>query len=108
MITYGAVTVYHQAYDPHGRMDCWSHASYPAVAIQRDTQVAVQQGRMESADAVRIRIPATGRLEIVPGDKVTTGLTEADAPPPDALTVTGVSDNRKGSRRMWHWKVNCT
>ena len=32
MITYGAVTVYHQGYDPHGRMDCWSQASYPAVA----------------------------------------------------------------------------
>lgn len=108
MITYGAVTVYHQGYDPHSRMERWSHASYPTVAIQRDTQVAVQQGRMESADAVRIRIPATERLEIAPGDKVTVGLAEAEAPPSGALTVTGVSDNRKGSRHMWHWKVICT
>lgn len=108
MITNITVTLWRQGYDKASRMDVWERQVFPEASLQRDCKVQVKDGKLEGADAVRLRIPTDRNISIACGDKVSLGSCPGPEPPPDALTVIGFADNRKGSRRMWHWKVVCT
>ncbi len=107
MITQGAVTLWH-SYVGENRLPVYKRTVYPAASIQADIKTEVTEGGLKSADILKIRIPTMEKLEIQNGDRIFIGASEEERPPQSGVhTVVGFADNRKGSPRVWHWKVIC-
>ncbi len=89
-----------------------AHTSYvrtvlSPVSLWRLGAQRTIKGGAEDVGRVRVRIPDGFGVTISPGDYLVPG--NADAARPDHLTrlqVTEVSDNRRGVRALWHWRVD--
>lgn len=106
MISNASVTVWTETVDPKTRTELFSVQCFDGVSLQKDVMTELTDGGIRSANVLKIRIPTTETLSIRNGDKLTPYRSEADVPPEqDCYTVMIVSDNRKGSESVWHWKV---
>lgn len=104
MITNADITIWRTGVCADTRMDVWERVYFTAVSLQFECCSRTDRNGAISGDTMHIRIPSDQDLMISPGDKVCVGNIAGDIPPDNALTITSVSDNRKGRRRMWHWK----
>lgn len=114
MLTQTDVTIWHVGYDKETRMDTVKQVYQGRASCQSDMVVSVEDnmksagGGLKSADVIKLRIPTDAELEIKNGDRLVLALSNEDTPPKDAYTILHFADNRKLSRRMWHWKIICT
>ena len=108
MITNSGVTIWHEVgYDKETRMDAPPvRQFFPTASVQKDIKATVDNG-LKTADVVKIRIPGDISVLIKNGDRVMLGEHTEPEAPEDAFVVKGFADNRKGSPRVWHWKVIC-
>ena len=105
MLTNDVITLWHRGYNQSFRMDEWILVGTFRASVQKDHIVTPQDKGIVSSDTVKVRIPIADELLIANGDKAIIGASRDDKPPKDAHTVLAFADNRKGSRRVWHWKV---
>ena len=102
MLTNADITIYHKRYNPETRLDEWQAAQYPGVNWY---------GRLNTADSYIVRIPTTELIEVCNDDVVVKGLVNDVVASPSSLkayrhfVVTSVSDNRRGTQSMQHWRI---
>ena len=106
MLTNAAITLYHKQYDPAMRLDAWTRTVYANVNWYAKNAVATDGSGLEDASSVIVRIPTTHALAVAPGDQFLYGITNAAVPPKSACClVVSVTDNRRGSAAMQHFKI---
>lgn len=106
MITNGSITLWHEGVDPKTRMETFTVRKFEGVSMQKDVITNLTDGGLKSANVIKIRIPTEEDILIKDGDKLVTYLSDSSLPPAkDCFTVMTYADNRKGSKKMWHWKV---
>ena len=112
MLTNVDITIYHQTYDEETRLHQWKGTQYPGVNWYGEQAIAVRDGGLDSASTFVVRIPAEQEVLVASGDMVVKGLLDitingpSDIPENDIrFMVTAVSDNRRGSTQMRHWKI---
>lgn len=99
----GSVTIYH--YDAENGK--YTPAQYPNASIYHGTRTAPQNGGFISAGYCKIRIPTCEIIDISTDDYVFLGLTDEPIDKGLCLKVTSFGDNRRGSKRMHHWRIEC-
>ena len=108
MITQTSMTLFHEGFDTSTRMEMHKKQFFPNVSMQKDIVSNITDGGLKSANVIKIRIPISITVDIANGDKVVLGECDDTTPPAEkSHTVIGYADNRKGSPKMWHWKVVC-
>lgn len=108
MITQTSMTLFHEGIDPMTRMETHKKQFFPNVSMQKDIVSTITDGGLKSANVIKIRVPVGFSIDIKNGDKVVIGECSDTTPPAEkSHTVIGYADNRKGSSKMWHWKVVC-
>ena len=101
MLTNGAVTLFHL-----DENEGWQRCFFPACAVHHTTKISGSAKGVEYANLCTIRIPGEGDVSVSAGDYVFLGEAFEDVPQKaDCLTVVGFSDNRRGQKRMRHWRV---
>lgn len=70
------------------------------AAVSGVTKISESDGNRKNISNYVLRIPTRTKLTISCGDKVY--VSAADK----TYTVLGYSDNRRGSLRMWHWRLH--
>ncbi|MBQ3226052.1 MAG: hypothetical protein IJB48_03230 [Clostridia bacterium] len=109
MITNGDITVYHAEIDAETRKEVFKRQIIKNVSIYKtyeEERRHSQDGPWRSRECI-IRVPQSEALVLAIGDRVVFGLTDEPVPSVDSLIVNGFSDNRRGSKRMWHYKIIC-
>lgn len=107
MITQTSMTLFHEIWDEDADMEDYTKQYFQEVSLQKDIIVSMTNNGLNHANTLKIRIPTCDNIEIKSGDKVVFGEYEQKIPPKGAHTVVQFADNRKGSPKMWHWKVVC-
>lgn len=109
MITNGDITLYHAEIDAVTRKEVFHRQALKNVSVYKTCEEErrhSQDGPWRSRTCI-IRVPMSDSLLLSIGDRVVLGLTDESVPPVDSLIVSGFSDNRRGSRTMWHYKIIC-
>ncbi len=102
MVINGAITLFH--YDESAEEYKYAF-SLPASVLLRRSGEADIDGITGNNSAV-IRIFTSEQLEMLPGDYVMVGIcSELDKE--NALQISSVTDNRRGSPRVQHWRIDC-
>lgn len=108
MITNKTITLYHYNGDE------WE-ISYVGAASVFERTKAEQASRVQNSykgfingyPAV-VRIPVSSDISVNPGDRVVKGVCKDKTPTKDdVLYVKIVTDNRRGSKYMQHWRLDC-
>lgn len=101
------ITAFHYAYNSDTGYDDWTPTVYEGVSFHGDTATTVTDSGLVGASRYTIRIPTADEITIAAGDIIVKGTTEATNPAEleGAITVLGVTDNRRG--RAKHWKIVC-
>ena len=101
MTANSSVTLYH--YDG----EIW-HRYFSAANVFMRTEGERDKGITADGSAF-IRIPTDDFINIKPGDRAVIGLCEDEIPPKsnNMLEILSVTDNRRGSINMRHWKLVC-
>ena len=105
------ITLYHKEYDPATRLDVWKRTQYKAVSWYGRQAATVGDSGLNTADAYTVRIYTGAVATVSIGDIVVRGLFDIADPKKAqkqaqaAFVVTSVSDNRRGSPRMQHWRI---
>lgn len=100
MIRNSAVTMYHETEEG------WQRMFFCRVSLHCQNGIRTGEPGQASKNAVTLRIFTQQDCSIAPGDKVIPGYCESLLPPTEnAYTVLEVTDNRRGSGRMQHYKV---
>lgn len=102
------ITLYHQSVNKATRLKEWAPKYYPNVSIKEDVISTVTDGGLKSANIVKIRIMTEKVVQVAKGDKVALGSSSSTTPPDGAYSVIAFSNNRRGSKNRWHWKVICS
>ena len=99
------ITVFHYAFDPESGYDAWTPTVIHGVSFYGDTATSVTETGLAAASKYVIRIPTEDEISVKAGDIIVKGETDAANPTEidGAITVVGVTDNRRG--RMKHWKI---
>ncbi|MEG2931628.1 MAG: DUF6751 family protein, partial [Ruthenibacterium sp.] len=104
------VTLYHRQYSESVREDVWSHTQYRGVQLHGGKGVKLVNNRYVTDDSYILRIYTQERISACEGDIVVRGLHDDDTPTAaqraeESFRVTSVTDNRRGSARVRHWKI---
>ena len=108
------VTLYHRSYDPASRADVWSRVVYTAASWYGGQAATVSDNGLMTADTYTVRIDTDAAILAAPGDVLVRGEVTDTVTGSTALTrkyqgrcmvLTHVQDNRRGGRRLWHWKL---
>lgn len=111
---YTPVTLYHMGYSEETRLDTWERVVYPNAHWHcklAANYMASQSGSgLHSASVYTVRIFTQEALAVCTGEFLVRGLCDAETPaqiPPDAqrMTVLAVTDARRGTAGMRHWKL---
>ena len=111
MLTNADITIYHKRYNPETRLDEWQAAQSPGVNWYGRQSVTVGDSGLNTADSYIVRIPTTELIEVCNDDVVVKGLVNDVVASPSSLkayrhfVVTSVSDNRRGTQSMQHWRI---
>ena len=111
MNTNANITIYHRSYNPQTRLDEWQTTQYIGVNWYGKQAVAVGDAGLNTADAYIVRIPTQQAILVCSGDIIVNGLIDDLITAPAQLkqyqtfVVTAVFDNRRGSQRMQHWRI---
>jgi len=106
------VTLYHRQYDPASREDVWQRTVYTGASWYGAQAAGSGNGGLQSDDAYTVRIATDAEIEAAPGDLVVLGEV-TDTGGADlarkyhgrCFAVALVRDNRRGNRRLWHWRL---
>lgn len=108
------VTLYHRDYNPASRSDVWSRTVYPTASWYGGQAAPAGDNDRVTADAYTVRIDTDAEITAAPGDVLVLGEVEDAVTGSSVLTrkyqgrcmvLTSVRDNRRGARRLWHWKL---
>lgn len=108
------VTLYHRSYNPASRADVWSRMVYATASWYGGQAASVSDNGLMTADAYTVRINTAAAIPAAPGDVLVRGEVDDTVTGSTALTgkyqgrcfvVTHVQDNRRGVRRLWHWRI---
>ena len=99
----GSVTIYHYNEDE----GTYNSTQYPTASIYHGAKTVSQDGNLTKQGFCKIRIPTMERIDISTDDYIYLGLTDAELDKSKCLKVMAFGDNRFGSRRMWHWRIEC-
>ena len=106
-------TLFHKEWDAAARRDVWSCTQLPGVSWYVSNGAAVGTSGETAADTAVIRIYTQDILAVAVGDVIAPGLVTAQVDSsayvlrlfPDSIKVLRVRDNRRGSPRMRHWRI---
>ena len=109
MIVTCGVTLYHACVDQESRMERYEKTYFPKASVYQ--QVSMKHRRNKNGpwaqwDTV-IRIPVCEEIALAVGDRLIFGSSAGDIPPEKSLQVCEFADNRRGSKKVQHWKVVC-
>lgn len=99
----GTVTIYH--YDEAS--EAYAATQYPKASIYHGTKTVAQDGNLISQGFCKIRIPTSERIDISTDDYIYLGLTDAPLDKSQCLKVIAFGDNRRGSKMLHHWRIEC-
>ena len=108
------VTLYHRSYDTASRADVWSRTVYTTASWYGGQAATVSDNGLMTADTYTVRIDTDAAIPAAPGDVLVRGEVTDTVTGSTALTrkcqgrcmvLTHVQDNRRGARRLWHWKL---
>lgn len=100
------VTVFSK--DPEKTMEHWDSQVFRHVFVTAVQKSSSFSNGMNPDNQWIVRIPAKTTLMIKPGDRMLLGdQTSEHADVKQSFLVLSVSDNRKGSGGLWHYKVVC-
>lgn len=108
------VTLYHRSYDPASRADVWSRTVYTTASWYGGQAATVSDNGLMTADTYTVRIDTDAAIPAAPGDVLVRGEVEDVVTGSTVLTrkyqgrcmvLIHVQDNRRGARRLWHWKL---
>lgn len=103
------VTFFHR--ETENKQELWSAVVLNGVCVTQVHQSSPFSQGMEPDNHLVVRIPSKTDLLIKPGDRMVMGKEETvDCNSPlfqNAYLVRAVTDNRKGSGNLWHYKVVC-
>lgn len=99
----GSVTIYH--YDEES--ESYTLAQYPEASIYHTTKTATQDGNFISQGFCKIRIPTVKQIDISTNDYIYLGITDKELDKSKCLKVAAFGDNRRGSKQMHHWRIEC-
>lgn len=108
------VTLYHRRYDPKSREDAWERTVYTGASWYGAQAARSGNGGLQSDDTYTVRIATDAGIEAGPGDIVVLGEVADTVTGAAELTrkyhgrcfaVSLVRDNRRGVRRLWHWRL---
>lgn len=99
----GSITLYH--YDENS--GSYTSMQYPSVSIYHGSKTVTQDGNLISQGFCRIRIPTAERIDVSTNDYVYLGITDAELDKSICLKVMAFGDNRRGSKHMHHWRIEC-
>ena len=111
MTTNADITIYHQVKDEKTRDWKWEPPVQYRVNWHGRQAVSIGDNGLNAADVFTVRIPGNSDVSVSVGDFVIKGL-HNDADPvavarsaAGAFKVTSVTDNRRGSPAVRHWKL---
>lgn len=108
MITNKTITLYHYNGDE------WEISYVGAASVFERTNAEqasrVQnsyKGFVEGCSAI-VRIPVLDEIKVEVGDRIVTKASSEAKPPKDnVMHIKAVTDNRRGSKHMQHWRLDC-
>lgn len=106
-------TLFHKVWDEASRRDVWTCTQLPGVSWYASKGAAIGTSGETAADNAVIRVYTQDALAVDVGDMVAPGLVSAAVTSsadvmkrfPDSIRVLRVRDNRRGSPRMQHWRI---
>lgn len=113
MIKNADCTVFHRTYDPENRADFWKPSFHQCVSWHGKCGASIAESGLNADCNYTVRIFTADDISVATGDIVVKGAVGETVTAPvrqlsgkyECFTVTCVSDNRRGSERMKHWKV---
>ena len=106
------IALFHKAgYDPAAKKDIWESTAYLGCHWHARVAAPLSDKGRTDAGGCTVRIFTASEVAAVPGDVVVRGLTSLETPreAQDAgllcFTVQAVTDDRRGTPRMQHWKL---
>lgn len=98
------ITLYH--FDEDGEM--WEKTVYTA-SINGRVEAVIGRGEIVYDNIYVVRIPTDDDIALQVGDRIYWGEIESSEPPNDnsAMYVTAFADNRRGSPKLRHWRIDC-
>lgn len=106
-------TLFHKEWDEEARRDVWSCIQLPGVSWYSQKGISIGTTGETADDTIVIRIYTQDALAVDTGDIIAPGLVTAQVNSsadvlrqfPDSVKVLRVRDNRRGSPRMHHWRI---
>lgn len=111
MVKNADITLYHKEYSPEARTNVWQHTQYIGASWHGKRAVSTSKGGLTATSAYSVRIFTDTALKVAPDDIIVSVLCDEDDPKDackrcsESCTVTGVSDNRRGSAHLRHWRL---
>ncbi len=102
------VTFFHK--ETENKKETWTPVVLKGVSAVQVHQSSPFSLGMEPDNHLVVRIPAKTELFIKPGDRMVMGEADADWDSllfQSSFLVRSVTDNRRGSGGLWHYKVVC-
>lgn len=101
------ITLYHKQYNNVTRLDEWQRTQYMGVHFHAKQAVTVDKGGLNAANVYTLRIMTNDTVTVSAGDYIVQSLVNF-VNPQDAdekILITAVSDNRRGSPAVHHYKI---
>ena len=99
----GSITIYHY----NEATESYTLTQHTAASIYHGIKTVAQDGNLISRGFCRIRIPTSKHIDISTDDYIYLGLTEKELDKSKCIKVTAFGDNRRGSKPMHHWRIEC-
>lgn len=107
------VTVYHREYDPDTRCDVWMPAYYPEASWYAAEGATISTQGESADDKAVIRLFTREDIPLAVGDMAVRGAAQQPVTTsaeikelyPDSIKILRIRDNRRGSARLQHWRI---
>lgn len=106
-------TLFHKAWDEAARRDVWSCTQFSGVSWYSKKGAQPGTAGETASDTLVVRIFTQDAIAVDVGDMIAPGLVSAAVTSsadvlkqfPDSFKVLRIRDNRRGSPRMQHWRI---
>lgn len=105
------ITLYHKEYDKAARMDVWTANVYHNVHWHGKRAATVADNGLKAGSTYTVRIFGAAAVLAAPGDVIVRGdtaaltLQQAKDTGAEHIKVLSVTDNRRGSLAVQHWRL---